>query len=240
MLHRIADGPSWIARLGVEADVTHLLLHLASRGVDVNVAVSSEMFQDGHACFCNHCADEIFSAAGDGHVDKLIQLQEARDKRAVGRFHQLHGTGRKTGLLERLGNDPGDDHVGVQRFLPAAQNDRVSTLDAYGGRIAGDVGTTFIEEKHDTQRNAPLLHAQSIRTNGCFDRLSDRIDLLSDLIDSGGHRFHAPGIQLQPFQQGCVEIAFFCFVQIQRVCIEQCAGIVADRRRHPMQRIDLG
>ena len=65
VLDRVADGAAGVAGLRVYAHVADDLLHVARGGVDVEVAVAGEMFEDGDRRFLGDGADQRFAAARD-------------------------------------------------------------------------------------------------------------------------------------------------------------------------------
>ena len=96
----------------------------------------------------------------------------------------------------------GDDGaVGVERFLAAAEDDRVAALEAQGGGVAGDVGAALVEEEHDAQRHADFLDPQAVGPDVSFDDLADRVDLAGDLLDAVAIDVDAFLIELQPLDQ---------------------------------------
>ncbi len=54
--------------------------------VDVDVAVSIEMFDHRHRRFLGDATNQAFAAARDRHIDELVHRQEMSDRRAIGRL----------------------------------------------------------------------------------------------------------------------------------------------------------
>ena len=108
--------------------------------------------------------------------------------------------------LKRFGDELDDRLVGVERFLAAAEDDRVAALEAQGRGVAGDVGAALVEEQDHADRHAHLLDPQPVGADVAFDRLPDRVDLGGDLLDAVRHRGDALLVQPEPLDQGRLEL----------------------------------
>ena len=89
----VADCAAGVAGLGVDADVCDELFDAAGGAVDVDVAVTGVVFEDGDGGLGDDGADEGFAAAGDDEVDVLIEFEDEGDEGAVSGFDELDGVG---------------------------------------------------------------------------------------------------------------------------------------------------
>ena len=140
-------------------------------------------------------------------------------------------------VLQRGGDDLDDRAVGVERFLPAAQDDGVAALEAQGGGVARDVGAALVEEQDDAQRHAALLDPQAVGADVAFEGLADRVDLCRDLLDAVGHRGDLLRVELQPVDERRVELRGLGGLDVLGVGVEQRLRVCrAGRLRDPLQR----
>src|SRR5262249_18718713 len=150
--------------------------------------------------------------SGDDQVDVFIELEKLRDECAVGRFDKLD---RVLNLfVQRLPDDPHDRLIRMKCLFSPTEDDRVSALDAQGRRVAGDVWATLIEEQNHADWHTAFFDTQTVGADVAFYDLTDRIDLLGDLLNAGSHRFDALLIQFQPLDQGGRELKFLGFGDI--------------------------
>ena len=83
-------------------------------------------------------------------------------------------------------------------LFAAAQDHRVTALDADGRRVGRDVRSRLVNEEHDSQRNATFGDLQSVRPHRRLDRLTDRIGQRRDLAQTLSDPVDTIGGQLQP------------------------------------------
>ena len=76
--------------------------------------------------------------------------------------------------------------VGVERFLAAAQDDRVAALDAQPGGVDGDVGPRFVDEEDDAERHADLVDLQAVGPTSAVEHAADRVGQGGDLAQPLG------------------------------------------------------
>ena len=124
----------------------------------------------------------------------------------------------------------------MNRFLSTAKDHRIPAFDAQRGGVAGDVGTALVEEQNHADGHAAFFDAQAIRTDIAFDRLTDRIDLLRDLLDAGRHRFDALFVQLQSLDERPIQLRRFGGGGVLVIGLEQGGAILADRLRDALNR----
>ena len=74
VLDGVADRAAGVAGLGIDADFANVLLHSVNFGIDVEVAIAGEVFQDGDGGIGDDGADEGLAAAGDDEVDVFVLL----------------------------------------------------------------------------------------------------------------------------------------------------------------------
>ncbi len=155
--------------------------------VDIDVAVSLVVFQDGHRGLGDDAADQAFAAAGDGEVDQIRESEKLADGRAVGGGNELNGGLGQAAGDQLIGEHAMESLVGAQGFLAAAEDDSVSALDAEGGRVDGDVGTALEDHEDDAERDADLADVESVGTPACGDDLADRVGECGDVEEALGH-----------------------------------------------------
>ena len=85
------DYPSAHHLRSVHDYIAHLLLHRCRGGVDVDVAIAGEMFEDRNRRVLNDRTNQTFPAAGDYQVDVFVLFEQVRDQGPVGGFDKLDG-----------------------------------------------------------------------------------------------------------------------------------------------------
>ena len=99
-------------------------------GVDVGVAESGGVPEDGNARGGHDMADELVGAAGDDEVDEVVHGEHFGD--LVAGLEQVHpavGDGGRAGGVE---DDGGKGAVGVEGLAAALEEDGVAALEAEG------------------------------------------------------------------------------------------------------------
>ncbi|MEY4004954.1 MAG: hypothetical protein RLZZ221_1050 [Verrucomicrobiota bacterium] len=103
----------------------------------------------------------LFSARDDA-VDEIVQFQQRRKRRAVGRRHELHRVSRQAGGGERALHERREREVGVETLLAAPQDGRVAALQAQHGAIDRHVGTRLVDDPDHSDRHADLAQTQAV------------------------------------------------------------------------------
>ena len=111
---RVADTRA--LDLGVQDDVDR---HFdVATGIDIDVAVSLVVFQDGHGRLGDDPADQAFAAARNGQVDQVGKAEKLADRRPVDRRDELNGGSRQPAAGELIGQHPMEGTVGERASLP--------------------------------------------------------------------------------------------------------------------------
>ena len=98
--------------------------------------------------------------------------------------------------LQRLGNRL----VRVQRFLAAAQDDRVAGLDAEDRRVRRHVGTRFIDDRDDPDGDAHFDDFEPIGAKPFADLLADGVLQADDIANAFDHAVNPAVGQQQAIQ----------------------------------------
>ena len=150
------------------------------------------VLEHGHARARSDPADELLAAARDDQVDEAGELQERRDRLAVGGVDELDRVGGPARFVHGLGEHGRDHRVRLDRLAPAPKDRRVARLEAQAGGVGGHVRPRLVDEADDTQRDAdardldaarppPRLHQ---RPDGVRER-GDLAQPLRHLLDAG-------------------------------------------------------
>jgi hypothetical protein len=181
--------------LGVDG---HPLGHRqVSRGVHVHVAVAREVLDHGHLGLGRHAPDEALAPPGNRHVDVVGQRQEVPHGVAVGRLHQVQRVGGQSVLGCLLAQQRDNRAARMGRLLPPAKDDRVAALQADGGCVGGHVGPRLVDEEHDAQRHADLLHFQAVGPNRGLNDLAHRVSQGGDFLQPDGNLVNPLGCEPQ-------------------------------------------
>ena len=86
--------------------------------------------------------------------------------------NELDGILRQTLCSRPPPGGPGDGKVRIQRFGAAAQDDRISRLDAEHGGIAGDVRTRFVDDANYADWSSHLRDSQTVWAGPLADRFA--------------------------------------------------------------------
>jgi hypothetical protein len=170
---RAADAGA--ARLGVEHDPQRLLR--IGGGVEVDVHDAFQMREDRHPRLALDKADEALAPARDDHVDMGHHPQHLRHRRAVAGGDKLDGVFRQARRAEAFHEAGVDRHRGMEALRPAAQDHRVSGLQAQGTCVGGHVRAALVDHPHDAERRA---HPADVEARGH--------------VPFGQHRAHGVGL----------------------------------------------
>ena len=123
-LGRVADARALDLRVDDDLD-RHVEV---AAGIDVDVAVSLVVLEDGHRRLGDDAADQAFAAPGDGQIDEIGEAQELADGRAVDRRDELDGVLGEAGGGELVGEDAMEGAVGGEGLLAAAEDTALPLL----------------------------------------------------------------------------------------------------------------
>ena len=73
------------------------------------------------------------AAAGNHQVDVVVHLEHGHDQAAIGAGNDLDGVAGDAGGLDGVLNEAGEEAVGVDGLLAAAEDAGVAGLEAEGG-----------------------------------------------------------------------------------------------------------
>ena len=158
-----------------------------SRGININVADAVVMFDHRHPREAHHGFDEAFATERDDEVEILVHLREVLHTLAVGEGHQLDGG------------------IAMEGLAATPQDGGVAALEAKDGRVAGDVGATFVDDADDADGDADFPDLQTIGACPRGEFLTNRIGQVHHLPDALRHGGDTGGIQHQAVEHGRAE-----------------------------------
>jgi hypothetical protein len=122
----------------------------------------------------------------------------------------------------------------------AAQDRRVTRLEAQARRIRRHVRPRFVDDADDTQRHAHAADLDAARPVAKVGHLADRIGQRRDLLQPVRHRGDGLGGQLQPIDERRVVAGGFRRRHVRRIRREEPGFVAQDRVGHREQRGVLG
>ena len=106
--------------------------------------------------------------------------------------------------------------IGANRFFAAAQNDRVTRLEAERGNVDSDVGAALVNHPDDSEWNSYPPYQQTVLRLSLLQHVSNRIFEIRDIhhrvrhvSDPGIVQYHAFGhMFINSVGRGCREVLF--------------------------------
>ena len=190
---RIADrGP---AGFGVKEDTCgHVDI---GKFIHIDMAVALAGLDHRYPGILYYAADEPRAAPGDEHVEIADQAHHFLGGFPGGVLDKLDAVCGHSCLFGSFPHGEGNGAVGMEGFLPAAQDHGVAGFETQGRGVGGDVGTGFIDDSHHAQRYADLLHLQAVGQYASLDQGSHGILHSGNFLNPFGNVLNAFMIQGQ-------------------------------------------
>ena len=192
-----------------DAGALHLAVHrdghgvgLAGRLVEEEVADPLVVLDHRDPGALGHGPDEPGSAARDGQVDEVVEGEQLEGGLPVGHRNHLGGLGRETGRLEPVGEGGAERQRRGQRVGAGAQDAGVAALHAECSGLGGDVGPGLVDHEHHAQRDAHLLHRESVGTAPGRGDAPHRIGECGHLAEGRGDGVEPPRVEAEPVEEG--------------------------------------
>lgn len=99
----------------------------------------------------------------DDHIDVLPHGNQMTNGRPVGGLDHLYGLGRQTGRHQRLPHQRSNRLIAVNRLGTAAQDSRVTGLQAQRRGVRGDIRARLVDDTDYPQRHPHLSNLYSAR-----------------------------------------------------------------------------
>ena len=171
------------------------------------MTVPRARLDDGHFGIFQRALDERRAAAGDEDVQRPLPHELPRAlTRAVG--EQLDELRIEAAARDRPFDDGDDGGVGAIGVLAAAQDDGVAALDAQPDRVRRNVGTRFIDDADDAERDPDAGDIQPALRRVPLDDLAngagERDELFQTLRDARNARLveHKAILELRAARAG--------------------------------------
>ncbi len=162
------------------------------------MTVARVMFDNRNGRSLHDRPDQALAATGNYQVDISASCGQGWNERPVGLVQHRYALRRQPRFAQACADGRGDGEVGVDSFLPAAENARVAALDAQASRVCGNIWPRFKNNPHHADRHAPFLDSKSVWPVGCGDSLANRVDLACYLLQRPSHALDPRVGQRQP------------------------------------------
>ena len=184
------------------------------RFINVDMHNPLKMGENGNARFALHQSNQPFATAGNNDIHKFGHLQQMFNRGAITGGDDLNGVLGEARGLQPLHQTGVNGRSAVQAFRAAAQNDRISRLQAQGPRICRDIGAAFINHPDHTKGGT---HTADMKARGLIpfcDNFPHGIVLPRNGAQPLCHRRDAIRIQHQTIHHGICQALFTSKIQI--------------------------
>ena len=171
------------------------------------MADAVEVLDDGNLALFHDRANQAFATAGDDEVETVVALQKHAHE-IVARFgHELHGVLVDAVSGKRFVEDTSEALCGVERFLAAAQDHGIASLEAEASAVDGHVGAAFENEKYGADRHGDTANLDTILEFAAFEHLVQRVSKGGNFFGSLGHGFDSGIVQCETVHLRVVELS---------------------------------